>query len=174
MRKGAGGESARASCGGGHYGLGQDCVLDPWHGLGTADRQAVAFMALDVAQMTHPDKIMRRFRTATQGIAAIMGLGAVASFVVMDAAGRCWRCGCGLTAWRRHQTAWRWSKTWRKRLKCDLFCCTAKPFVQPFGANPDACRGHARPFRRVKGVLNDAQNRTCCKGHTGFGSGPVV
>ena len=35
-------------------GWGQDCVLDPWYPLGTADMLDVAFMGLHVAQMTSP------------------------------------------------------------------------------------------------------------------------
>ncbi|MFN3722311.1 MAG: amidohydrolase family protein [Paracoccaceae bacterium] len=73
-------------------GWGQDCVLDPWYSLGTADMLDVAFMGLHVAQMTHPDEMARCFRMVTQDNAAIMGLadyglrpGAVASLVVLDA-----------------------------------------------------------------------------------------
>jgi cytosine/creatinine deaminase len=74
-------------------GWGQDCVLDPWYSLGTADMLDVAFMGLHVAQMTHPDEIARCFRMVTQENAAIMGLegyglapGCTASLVVLDAA----------------------------------------------------------------------------------------
>jgi hypothetical protein len=35
-------------------GWGQDCVLDPWYSLGTADMLDVAFMGLHVAQMSSP------------------------------------------------------------------------------------------------------------------------
>ncbi len=35
-------------------GWGQDCVLDPWYPLGTADMLDVAFMGLHVAQMSSP------------------------------------------------------------------------------------------------------------------------
>ena len=75
-------------------GWGQDCVLDPWYSLGTADMLDVAFMGLHVAQMTHPDEMARCFRMVTQDNAAIMGLhdyglrpGGLASLVVLDAAG---------------------------------------------------------------------------------------
>ncbi len=74
-------------------GWGQDCVLDPWYSLGTADMLDVAFMGLHVAQMTHPDEIARCFQMVTQENAAIMGLegyglapGCTASLVVLDAA----------------------------------------------------------------------------------------
>lgn len=73
-------------------GWGQDCVLDPWYALGTADMLDVAFMGLHVAQMTHPTEMARCFAMITTDNAAIMGLkeygltqGAVASLVVLDA-----------------------------------------------------------------------------------------
>ncbi|MDQ2093650.1 amidohydrolase family protein [Rhodalgimonas zhirmunskyi] len=74
-------------------GWGQDCVLDPWYSLGTADMLDVAFMGLHVAQMTHPDEMARCFEMVTETNAAIIGLGdyglhkgALASLVVLDAA----------------------------------------------------------------------------------------
>ncbi|MGN6471740.1 MAG: amidohydrolase family protein [Rhizobiaceae bacterium] len=73
-------------------GFGQDCVLDPWYSLGTADMLDVAFMGLHVAQMTSPADMRRCFDMVTTESAAIMGLGdyglAVgkrASLVVLDA-----------------------------------------------------------------------------------------
>ena len=73
-------------------GWGQDCVLDPWYSLGTADMLDVAFMGLHVAQMTHPVEMARCFTMVTQDNARIMGLegyglavGDVASLVVLDA-----------------------------------------------------------------------------------------
>lgn len=73
-------------------GWGQDCVLDPWYSLGTADMLDVAFMGLHVAQMTHPAEMARCFTMVTEHNAAIMGLagyglrpGATASLVVLDA-----------------------------------------------------------------------------------------
>lgn len=73
-------------------GWGQDCVLDPWYSLGTADMLDVAFMGLHVAQMTHPDEMRRCFDMVTVENARIMGLegyglapGCVASLVVLDA-----------------------------------------------------------------------------------------
>ena len=73
-------------------GWGQDCVLDPWYSLGTADMLDVAFMGLHVAQMTHPEEMARCFRMVTEDNARIMGLsdlglrvGARASLVVLDA-----------------------------------------------------------------------------------------
>jgi cytosine/creatinine deaminase len=75
-------------------GFGQDCVLDPWYSLGTADMLDVAFMGLHVAQMTSPADMTRCFHMVTTENAAIMGLegyglekGAVASLVVLDANG---------------------------------------------------------------------------------------
>lgn len=74
-------------------GWGQDCVLDPWYSLGTADMLDVAFMGLHVAQMTHPDEMARCFRMVTEDNARILGLegyglrpGCTASLVVLDAA----------------------------------------------------------------------------------------
>ncbi len=73
-------------------GWGQDCVLDPWYSLGTADMLDVAFMGLHVAQMTHPQEMSRCFRMVTEDNARIMGLegyglkkGDTASLVILDA-----------------------------------------------------------------------------------------
>ncbi len=73
-------------------GFGQDCVLDPWYPLGTADMLDVAFMGLHVAQMTSPSDMKRCFDMVTVENAAIMGLedyglevGRKASLVVLDA-----------------------------------------------------------------------------------------
>jgi cytosine deaminase len=73
-------------------GFGQDCVLDPWYSLGTADMLDVAFMGLHVAQMSSPADMARCFDMVTSVNAAIMGLdhlglavGKRASLVVLDA-----------------------------------------------------------------------------------------
>ncbi|MEZ5779053.1 MAG: cytosine deaminase [Paracoccaceae bacterium] len=73
-------------------GWGQDCVMDPWYSLGTADMLDVAFMGLHVAQMTHPDEMARCFDMVTHENARIMNLedyglkvGDRASLVVLDA-----------------------------------------------------------------------------------------
>lgn len=73
-------------------GWGQDCVLDPWYSLGTADMLDVAFMGLHVAQMSAPAEMARCFDMVTQENARIMGLqgyglkvGDMASLVVLDA-----------------------------------------------------------------------------------------
>ena len=73
-------------------GWGQDCVLDPWYSLGTADMLDVAFMGLHVAQMTHPAEMAGCFTMVTETNAQIMNLpdyglrpGCVASLVVLDA-----------------------------------------------------------------------------------------
>ena len=73
-------------------GWGQDCVLDPWYSLGTADMLDVAFMGLHVAQMSSPEDMARCFDMVTNVNAAIMGLdhlglavGKRASLVVLDA-----------------------------------------------------------------------------------------
>jgi cytosine/creatinine deaminase len=75
-------------------GWGQDCVLDPWYSLGTADMLDVAFMGLHVAQMTHPAEMARCFTMVTETNARIMNLegygltpGCAASLVVLDASG---------------------------------------------------------------------------------------
>ena len=73
-------------------GFGQDCVLDPWYPLGTADMLDVAFMGLHVAQMTSPADMAKCFEMVTATNAGIMGLdhlglevGKTASLVVLDA-----------------------------------------------------------------------------------------
>ncbi|BCG69007.1 cytosine deaminase [Mesorhizobium sp. 113-1-2] len=73
-------------------GWGQDCVLDPWYSLGTADMLDVAFMGLHVAQMSSPADMARCFDMVTNVNAVIMGLdhlglavGKRASLVVLDA-----------------------------------------------------------------------------------------
>lgn len=73
-------------------GWGQDCVLDPWYSLGTADMLDVAFMGLHVGQMTHPAEMARCFTMVTETNAQIMYLagyglkpGDQASLVVLDA-----------------------------------------------------------------------------------------
>ena len=73
-------------------GWGQDCVLDPWYSLGTADMLDVAFMGLHVAQMTSPAEMRACFAMVTEENARILGLadyglrvGAQASLVVLDA-----------------------------------------------------------------------------------------
>ncbi|PZV37447.1 amidohydrolase family protein [Mesorhizobium kowhaii] len=73
-------------------GWGQDCVLDPWYSLGTADMLDVAFMGLHVAQMSSPADMARCFDMVTNINASIMGLdhlglavGKRASLVILDA-----------------------------------------------------------------------------------------
>ena len=75
-----------------NVGWGQDCVLDPWYSLGTADMLDVAFMGLHVAQMTSPTDMRTCFDMVTVNNAKTMGLkdyglhvGAKASLVVLDA-----------------------------------------------------------------------------------------
>ena len=75
-----------------NVGWGQDCVLDPWYSLGTADMLDVAFMGLHVAQMTSPQEMRTCFDMVTTHNAKTMGLadyglhvGAKASLVVLDA-----------------------------------------------------------------------------------------
>jgi cytosine deaminase len=73
-------------------GWGQDCCLDPWYSLGTADMLDVAFMGLHVAQMSSPADMAKCFDMVTNVNAQIMGLdhlglavGKRASLVVLDA-----------------------------------------------------------------------------------------
>ena len=73
-------------------GFGQDCCLDPWYSLGTAEMLDVAFMGLHVAQMSHPTEMAKCFDMVTTESAAIMHLdhyglaiGKRASLVVLDA-----------------------------------------------------------------------------------------
>ena len=75
-----------------NVGWGQDCVLDPWYSLGTADMLDVAFMGLHVAQMTSPDEMRTCFDMVTVNNAKTMGLddyglyvGAKASLLILDA-----------------------------------------------------------------------------------------
>lgn len=75
-----------------NVGWGQDCVLDPWYSLGTADMLDVAFMGLHVAQMTSPKEMRTCFDMVTTNNAKTMGLedyglhvGAKASLVILDA-----------------------------------------------------------------------------------------
>ncbi len=54
--------------------LGQDCVMDPWYGLGGADMLDVAHMAVHGAPMTSRDAIRWTFDAVTEIPAAILGL----------------------------------------------------------------------------------------------------
>ncbi len=54
--------------------LGQDCVMDPWYSLGTADMLDVAHMAVHVGQMTGREAMRACFAAVTTVPAAIMGL----------------------------------------------------------------------------------------------------
>ena len=55
-------------------GFGQDCVLDPWYSLGTADMLDVAFMGLHVAQMSSPADMRALLRHGDRSMPQIMGL----------------------------------------------------------------------------------------------------
>ncbi|MDE1951388.1 MAG: amidohydrolase family protein [Betaproteobacteria bacterium] len=54
--------------------FGQDCVMDPWYGLGSGDMLEVAHMGLHVAQMTGQDAMRQCFAAVTTTPAAILGL----------------------------------------------------------------------------------------------------
>ncbi|WP_102106893.1 amidohydrolase family protein [Oceaniglobus roseus] len=54
--------------------FGQDCMMDPWYGLGTADMTGVASMGLHVAQMTSRAAIRQCFDAVTVNAAKAMGL----------------------------------------------------------------------------------------------------
>jgi cytosine deaminase len=73
--------------------LGQDCVMDPWYGLGGADMLDVAHMAVHAAPMTSREAIAWSFAGVTEAPARLMGLegyglhvGAYADFVLLQAA----------------------------------------------------------------------------------------
>lgn len=72
--------------------FGQDCVLDPWYPLGSADMLEVAHMGLHVAQMTGTAAMKQCFEAVTTTPARILGLdgyglapGAHADFVLLQA-----------------------------------------------------------------------------------------
>ncbi len=74
-------------------GLGQDCVMDPWYGLGGADMLDVAHMAVHGAPMTSREAIRWTFDAVTEIPARILGLegyglavGACADMVLLQAA----------------------------------------------------------------------------------------
>ncbi|WP_317204132.1 amidohydrolase family protein [Janthinobacterium sp.] len=72
--------------------FGQDCVLDPWYSLGSADMLEVAHMGLHVAQMTGQEAMRACFAAVTATPARILGLegyglevGCHADLVILDA-----------------------------------------------------------------------------------------
>ena len=72
--------------------LGQDCVMDPWYGLGGADMLDVAHMAVHGAPMTSREAIRWTFEAVTEIPARILGLqgyglraGANADLVLLQA-----------------------------------------------------------------------------------------
>jgi len=73
--------------------LGQDCVMDPWYGLGGADMIDVAHMAIHAVPMTSREAIAWSFAGVTDAAARVIGLeghglnvGPNADFVVLQAA----------------------------------------------------------------------------------------
>ena len=72
-------------------GFGQDCMMDPWYPLGTADMLDVAFMGLHVAQLTSPAQMAQCYGLVTESSAGILGLdwgieaGKPANLVMLDA-----------------------------------------------------------------------------------------
>jgi len=73
--------------------LGQDCVMDPWYGLGSADMLDVANMAVHAVPMTGREAIKWSFDGVTRTPARTMGLegyglevGAFADLVLLQAA----------------------------------------------------------------------------------------
>jgi cytosine deaminase len=73
--------------------LGQDCVMDPWYGLGGADMLDVAHMAVHAVPMTSREAIRWSFDAVTEIPARVMGLdgyglavGNFADMVVLQAA----------------------------------------------------------------------------------------
>jgi cytosine/creatinine deaminase len=72
--------------------FGQDCVMDPWYSLGTADPLDAAHMAVHVAQMTSLDAMAQCYAAITTNAAAAMKLpgygvakGNCADMVLLDA-----------------------------------------------------------------------------------------
>lgn len=72
--------------------FGHDCVMDPWHSLGSGDILEVAHMGLHVAQMTSQAEMRECFNAVTVNAARIMDLnsygievGCDASFVLLQA-----------------------------------------------------------------------------------------
>ena len=72
--------------------LGQDCTMDPWYPLGSADMLEVAHMAIHAVPMTSREAMAWTFASVTQGGAAAMGLpdptlraGGPASMVILQA-----------------------------------------------------------------------------------------
>jgi cytosine/creatinine deaminase len=72
--------------------FGQDCVMDPWYSLGTADPLDAAHMAVHVAQMTGLDAMAQCFAAVTSNAAAAMNIagyglakGHAADMVLLDA-----------------------------------------------------------------------------------------
>ena len=72
--------------------FGQDCVMDPWYGLGSGDMLEVAHMGLHVAQMTSQKGMRQCFEAVTSTPAKILGLeayglgvGCYADFVLLQA-----------------------------------------------------------------------------------------
>ncbi|MBL8617829.1 MAG: amidohydrolase family protein [Deltaproteobacteria bacterium] len=74
--------------------FGQDCVMDPWYALGSADMLDVAHMGLHVAQMTSLEGMHEAFAAVTLRPARALDLGlgapvvgAPADFVLLDCEG---------------------------------------------------------------------------------------
>ena len=72
--------------------LGQDCCLDPWYGLGSADMLEVAHMAVHATPMMAREDLRWSFEAVTTHAAAVMGLdgyglapGCHADFVLLQA-----------------------------------------------------------------------------------------
>ncbi len=73
--------------------FGQDCVMDPWYSLGSADMLEVASMGLHVAQLTGADEMKACFGAVTEVPADILGLegygiekGCNADLIILQAA----------------------------------------------------------------------------------------
>ena len=54
--------------------FGQDCVMDPWYGMGSGDMLEVAHMGLHVGQLTSQSQIQQCFSAVTTLPARILGL----------------------------------------------------------------------------------------------------
>ncbi|MCP4328337.1 MAG: amidohydrolase family protein [Alphaproteobacteria bacterium] len=73
--------------------MGNDCVMDPWYGLGSADMLEVAHMGMHLTHMTGRAQMRACFDTITDNAAAIVGLegyglepGCFGDLVILEAA----------------------------------------------------------------------------------------
>ncbi len=73
--------------------FGNDCVMDPWYGFGSADMLEVAHMGVHIGHMSTPEDVTEAYRAVTDRAAQAMGLedyglkvGQTANCVLLQAA----------------------------------------------------------------------------------------